>query len=245
MSPSTAVERRGRVAVLTLGRPDAGNRITTQMALEVASAFESMRDDPAVGACLVTGQGDAFCLGGDFHGEGATPESRSMYADALTAMDRAMCGFGKPLVAAVNGDAHAGGFALVVACDLAVMAEHATLGLPEAARGLFPFIATAIVRDALPKKVFFDLVYNARLMAAAEARSLRLVNEIAPRGAVLDVALAAAERASAHDPAIVRLGRSLYYDTRNAGPDEAFERARIALDAALERYAAAAAKRLD
>ena len=81
-----------------------------------------------------------------------------------------MARLGKPLIAAVNGDAHAGGFSVVIGCDLAVAADDATLGLPEAANGLFPFIALAIVKDALPKKVLFDLIYNARLMSADEAR---------------------------------------------------------------------------
>ncbi len=215
------------------------------MAKEITALLESARDDPGIGACVVTGQGEAFCLGGDFHGEGATAASRATYSDALTAMDWAMCSLGKPLVAAVNGNAHAGGFGLVVACDIAVMSKDATLGLPEAARGLFPFIATAIVRDALPKKVFFDIVYNARLMDAQEALSLRLVNEVVAPGSVLETAIAAAEKASSYDPAIVRLGRDLYYDTRNATPEQAFERARSALARALEAYVAAGSKRLD
>ena len=92
-------------------------------------------------------------------------------------MAHAMARLGKPLIAAVNGNAHAGGFSLVVACDMAVVADDATLGLPEVAKGLFPFLALAIVKDALPKKVLFDVVYRARLMDAAEAKSLHLVNE--------------------------------------------------------------------
>src|SRR5437868_264283 len=97
-----------------------------------------------------------------------SPSARSGSArermHALLVMDDAMTRLGKPLVAAVNGPAHAGGLGVMVACDLAVAADDATLGLPEAAAGLFPFIALATVRDALPKKVLFDLIYRARLM---------------------------------------------------------------------------------
>ena len=148
-------------------------------------------------------------------------------------MAQAMARLGKPLIAAINGNAHAGGFSLVVACDLAVVAEDATLGLPEAAKGLFPFLALAIVKDALPKKVLFDIVYRARLMNAAEARALHLVNEIAPRGAVLERAIAIAEQASAHNPDIIRLGRDLYYNMRGMSPAQALEESRFALAAAL------------
>lgn len=226
--------RRGRVLVLTLKRSGSGNRITTQMADEVASALQEARRDPGLGACVITGHGDVFCLGGDYPSAGPTAAGRAAYATALIRMDEAMFRLGKPLVAAVNGDAHAGGFSVVAGCDLAVMADDATLGLPEAAKGLFPFIALAIVKDALPKKLLFDIVYNARPMDAREARALHLVNEVVARAAVLDKALDAAEKASAHDPQMLRLGRDLYYGMRGAEPDAAMEQARIALAAALE-----------
>jgi enoyl-CoA hydratase/carnithine racemase len=144
-----------------------------------------------------------------------------------------MASLGKPLVAAVNGDAHAGGFSVVIGCDLAVVAADATLGLPEAAKGLFPFIALAIVKDALPKKVLFDLIYNARLMSAQEACDLHVVNEVVPRAAVLERAIEVAEQAARHNPQIVTLGRDLYYRTRGLKPDEASEESRLALLAAL------------
>ena len=139
------------VAVLTLNRPEHGNRLTTALAAELAGVLRSARDDATIGACVLTGAGDVFCLGGDYRGAGPTDEGRAAYADALLDMDDAMAQLGKPLVAAVNGNAHAGGFAVMVACDLAVAANDATFGLPEAANGLFPFIALATVRDALPK----------------------------------------------------------------------------------------------
>ena len=89
-----------------------------------------------------------------------------------------MARLGKPLIAAVNGDAHAGGFGVVVACDLAVAADDATLGLPEAAKGLFPFIALAIVRDALPKKVLFDLDLLGAPHGCGRGVAMQIVNEV-------------------------------------------------------------------
>jgi enoyl-CoA hydratase/carnithine racemase len=113
------------------------------------------------------------------------------------------------------------------------VAEDATLGLPEAAKGLFPFLALAVVKDALPKKVLFDIVYRARLMDAAEARALHLVNEIVPRGGVLERAIAIAEQASAYNQDILRLGRDLYYNMRGLSSAQALEESRFALAAAL------------
>jgi enoyl-CoA hydratase/carnithine racemase len=227
------VTRRENVAVLTLNRPDAGNRLTTSLANEIAQTLEAARPDDSLRACVLTGTGDVFCLGGDYQGAGPTTAGREAYAQALLRMDRAMAALGKPLVAAVNGDAHAGGFSVVAACDLAVAAAHATFGLPEAARGLFPFIALAIVKDALPKKVLFDLVYSARLMPAAEALSLHLVNEITDRGTVLERALERARQAGAHRAEVVALGRDLYYALRGVGAEQSLDAAERALLAAL------------
>lgn len=228
------VTRREQVAVLTLNRPATGNRLTTALADEIARTLEAARSDDAIAACVLTGAGDVFCLGGDYQGAGPTAVGRQAYARALLRMDRAMAALGKPLVAAVNGNAHAGGFSVVAACDLAVAAAHATFGLPEAARGLFPFIALAIVKDTLPKKVFFDLVYTARLMPAAEALALHLVNEITDAAHVLEHAVERARQAGGHRRAIVALGRDLYYSLRGVEADESLDRAEQALLAALQ-----------
>ena len=227
------VTRRGRIAVLTMDRPENGNRVSQQMGEEIAAALEQARRDPEVGACVITGRGDVFCLGGDWQGAGAGTAGRMEFARAFIDMHHAFARLGKPLIAAVNGDAHAGGFSILVACDLAVVADDATLGLPEAANGLFPFLALAVVKDALPKKLLFDIVYNARLMQPQEARALSLINEIVPRAAVLDRAVAMAEKASSTDANILMLGRDLYYGMRGVGPYEALDHSRAALGAAL------------
>jgi enoyl-CoA hydratase/carnithine racemase len=227
------VTRHEHTVVLTLNRPEAGNRLTTSLATEVAVALEAARSDDTARACVLTGAGDVFCLGGDYRGAGHTRNNRQAYARALLRMDRAMAALGKPLVAAVNGAAHAG-FSVVAACDLAVAATEATFGLPEAASGLFPFIALAIVKDTLPKKVLFDLVYTARLLDSAEALSLHLVNEIADRPQLLERTLERAREAGAHRPGVIALGRDLYYAMRGLDADESLDRAERALLAALE-----------
>lgn len=231
--PQLDVSRRGRIAILTMDRPERGNRVSQQMGEELAAALEQARRDPQVGACVITGRGDVFCLGGDWQGAGAGIEGRMEFARAFMDMHHGFARLGKPLVAAVNGNAHAGGFSILVACDLAVVADDCTLGLPEAANGLFPFLALAVVRDALPKKLLFDIVYNARLMQPEEARAHALINEIAPRASVLDRAVAMAEMAARTDPNILMLGRDLYYGMRAASPAEALDHARAALGSAL------------
>lgn len=231
------VTRQGRVAVLTLKRPDSGNRVSQQMAEEITEALEHARVSAEIGACVITGHGDVFCVGGDYQGAGPTTAGRMEFARAFIDMNHAMSRLGKPLIAAVNGNAHAGGFSIVAACDIAIVADGATLGLPEAANGLFPFLALAVVKDALPKKVLFDIVYNARLMTAGQALTLHLINEIVPASSVLERALEWAERASSYQPEILMLGRDLYYSMRGVGPGEALDKSRFALGVALSAQA--------
>lgn len=233
MAPLIETERRGRVEIVRMRRPEHGNRVTQQMAEEMVAAFDAVRQSADVGACVLTGYGDVFCLGGDYWSAGKTSVGRHAFARAFIDMANAMARLGKPLIAAINGNAHAGGFSLMVACDMAIAAEDATFGLPEATKGLFPFLALAIVKDALPKKVLFDIVYRARLMDAAEAKALHLINEAVARDVVLDRAVAIAEQAGAFNPDIVRLGRDLYYNMRGLSPAQALEESGFALAAAL------------
>lgn len=228
------VEHQDGVAILRLTRPGLNNRITQQMAEDGAAALEAARGDRQVVGCVLTGHGDVFCTGGDFRGAGDASAGRLAFARAHNNLAQAMTRLGKPLVAAVNGDAHAGGFSLVTLCDLAICADSATLGLPEAAHGLFPLLALAIVKDSLPQKVFFDIVYRARVLSAHEAQALHLVNDVVPRGEVLTRAVALAASTRHFNPDIIGIGRDLYYSTRCMTPQDANEQARFALVAALK-----------
>ena len=234
LAGTVEVRRQDGIAILTLTRPTANNRITRQMAEAGVAALEEARRDRSITGCVLTGDGDVFCTGGDYRGAGSSSADRLEFARAHNDLAQAASRLGKPLVAAINGDAHAGGFSLIALCDLAVCADDATLGLPEAAHGLFPLLALAIVKDSLPQKVFFDLVYRARLLNAGEARALNLVNEVVPKPRVLERAIELAASTRHANPDIISIGRDLYYDTRGATPHDANERARFALMAALK-----------
>jgi enoyl-CoA hydratase/carnithine racemase len=230
------VTQHGRVTVLTMTRPQASNRITQTMAEELIAALDAARRNSFVAGCVLTGHGDVFCLGGDFEGAGRSTAGRMEFGRAHIDLLNEMTRLGKPLVAAVNGDAHAGGFGLVVACDMAFVADDATMGLPEADRGLFPFLALAVVRDALPKKVLFEIIYSARLIGAQEACALHLANAAIARDAVLLRAIEAVERACGGNPDVLALGRDLYYAARGVSPAEALDKSRFALVAALSAW---------
>jgi enoyl-CoA hydratase/carnithine racemase len=227
------VNQQGRVMVLTMTRPDSGNRITQSMAEELTAALAAARRDDAIAGCVLTGRGNIFCLGGDYQSAGRSTAGRMAFGRSHVDLFNEAARLGKPLVAAVNGDAHAGGFSLVVACDMAFVAEDATLGLPETLHGLFPFLALAIARDALPKKVLFDIIYNARLLGAREACALHLANAALARDAVLPRSIEVVERAARGNPQVLALGRDLYYAMRGLTPAAALDKSRIALVSAL------------
>jgi enoyl-CoA hydratase/carnithine racemase len=227
------VTKQGRVTVLTLRRPEAGNRLTQSMAESMTAALAAARRDQRVVGCVLTGHGKVFCLGGDYQAAGPTAAGRMEFGRAHIDLFNEVARLGKPLIAAVNGDAHAGGCALLVACDMAYIAEDATVGLPERVQGLWPFLALAVARQALPKKVLFEIIYHARLLSAQQACALHLANAVMAREVVLPSAIAAVERAAHGNPAVLALGRDLYYAMRGLSPAAALDASSFALFAAL------------
>jgi enoyl-CoA hydratase/carnithine racemase len=227
------VTRRGAVAVLTMVRPTAGNRFTEKMGVEIIAALDRIRRDDDVHGCVLTGHDDVFCLGGDYRGAGTGIQGRMDFARAHIDVFHAMSRLGKPLIGAVNGNAHAGGFALLLACDMAYIVPDATVGLPEVVHGLFPLLALALARDAMPKKRLFEIVYESKLLSADEAVLLGLANAIVSREDVVGRACATVERVTAGNRAVLMIGRDLYHGMRGATPEQALDQARFALGAAL------------
>jgi len=199
-----------RVLVLTLNRPETGNRISRPLARELVAALDEAEESREVGAVVITGSGDRFCIGGDHSDSGSAPEAIQAFAEAFGGLNRRVQTLGKPVLAAVNGDAHAGGFSLLSCCDIAVMSETATLALPELQHGLFPILAMATVQRIMGRKLFFELVYEGRRLSAQEARDAWLVNEVASPDKVLARAVERARKV-AEAPAIpLKLGRQGY-----------------------------------
>ncbi len=188
-------EVRGRVAYVTIDRPEVYNALHPPANREMREAFSEFRDDPETLVAIVTGAGDrAFCAGNDlkYHAEKIRPGE--VYPGADTApFGGITSGFTcwKPIIAAVNGYAVGGGFELALACDVIVAAESAKLGLPEPRVGV---VSTAggvhrMSRQA-PTKIAMGLLLTGRQFTAAEGHRWGLVNEVVPDGE----AMTAAER---------------------------------------------------
>ncbi|HEV3188474.1 MAG TPA: crotonase/enoyl-CoA hydratase family protein [Acidimicrobiales bacterium] len=200
-------ERRGHVELLTINRPEARNAINRATAIALSDALDECETDDDVWVVVLTGAGDkAFSAGMDLKAfaTGEFPITDKGFG-GLTKRD-----FPKPLIAAANGSALAGGFEMMISCDMVVAADHAMFGIPEASRGL---VAGAGGLIRLPKRVpltiAFEMALTADPISAARAYELGLVNHVVHGDVVLDVAIALAERIAKNAPLAVRTSKDV------------------------------------
>jgi enoyl-CoA hydratase/carnithine racemase len=210
MADEVLRERRGHIEILTINRPEARNAINGAVSRAMSSIMDELGDDGDCWVVILTGSGDkAFSAGMDLKafssGEGGDIMGASGGFGGLT--QRA---FPKPLIAAVNGSALAGGLEIMLSCDLVVAAEHAMFGIPEAKRGLIAG-AGGLIRlpKRLPIAVAYELAMTGDPIDAARAYALGLVNLVVPAASVLDEAVALAERIAANAPLAVRYSKSV------------------------------------
>ena len=188
------LDRRDQVAVVTLSRPEKRNALSIELRTELAEAFAALSADDDVGCIVLTGAGSAFCSGMDTSEFGGDRAHRERLVETSTVAFQAVGDCPRPVVAAVNGPALAGGFALSLLCDLRIAGRAATFGYPELPRGIPPSYAAA--RAVLPATVAKELCLTGRVVEAPEAQRLGIVREVAS-GDVLERAVSLAERIAA------------------------------------------------
>jgi enoyl-CoA hydratase len=181
------VERNGDVALVTLNRPEKRNALSIELRLEIADAFDEIVADKSVACAVLTGAGTAFCSGMDRTQFGGDRRNRERLAESSFAAFNAVGSCPKPVVAAVNGPAVAGGFALALLCDLRVASESARLGFPELPAGIPPAYAAA--RAALGAGLARELCLTGRMLDADEALRRGVVSDVHPEGELLHKAL--------------------------------------------------------
>jgi enoyl-CoA hydratase/carnithine racemase len=174
-----SIEHTGDVAVVTLRRPEKRNALSIDLRIELADAFKHLSEDDGVGCVILTGAGPAFCAGMDTDQFGGSLENRKQLVETSTLAFEAVGNCKRPVVAAVNGPALAGGFALALLCDLRVAHDSATFGYPELPRGIPPSYAAA--RAVLPATVAQELCLTGRLVRAREAQRMGIVREVVAR----------------------------------------------------------------
>jgi enoyl-CoA hydratase len=211
MAGLLSLERREEVAVVTLQRPEKRNALSIDLRVELTDAFGALGEDPEVGAIVLTGAPPAFCAGMDTSEFGGDLAHRERLVQTSIGSFRSVGSCPKPVVAAVNGPAVAGGFALALLCDLRLAAEEASFGFPELPRGIPPSYAAA--RAALPAHVAAELTLTGRLLDAAGAQRMGIVGAIHPAGELMARAVELAGRiASAPREATTQTKRRILMD---------------------------------
>jgi enoyl-CoA hydratase len=196
-SENIIVERRGRVGIVRLNRPQALNALNVALMDELLGAVEAFDADAGVGCILITGSDKAFAAGADIK-EMADKTYIDIFRSDYTADYERLTRVRKPVIAAVAGFALGGGCELAMMCDFIIAADNAKFGQPEIKLGIIPGIGgTQRLTRAVGKAKAMDLILTGRMMDAAEAERSGLVARVVPAASLMEEAMKVAETISA------------------------------------------------
>jgi len=221
-------EDRGAVRIVTMNRPEKRNALNTALTVGLLGALRAADADDSVGALVLTGAGQAFCAGADLAElkDLQDPKAAEQRAELTMQLHLLFSKIRLPIVTAINGPAMGGGAGLAIAGEIALMAESATLGYPEAKHGIVAAIVMAnLVRQA-GRKAAFELVSLGEPIGADRALQLGLVNRVVPGKRLLREAIKLAEKlAQVQRPAMVETKR-LFHQVADLPLEAALRRAR-------------------
>ncbi len=209
---------------LILNRPEVRNALNNELRQALLSELSESENDSSVRALVLSGSGKAFCSGLDLSdlqsiSQRSTEENRHDSAQ-LAELFKRIYTFPKPIIAALNGHAIAGGAGLASVCDVVVMSETAKLGYTEARIGFVAALVAVFLLRQVGEKHTRDLLLSARLISANEARHMGLVNHITAPEKVLDHALELAMQITANAPSSLAMTKSLLADLPGMGLSE-------------------------
>jgi enoyl-CoA hydratase/carnithine racemase len=208
--------REGRVATITLDRPDKRNALSTALVDALRTAIAAAAGDEGVGAIVLAGAGPGFCAGADLNEFEGVPGDTGALAQRRTertaALLEAIASMRMPIVAAVHGPTVGAGASLALACDLVVMAESARFVYPEARHGMVgALVLTSLVAHAGLKTAFEALAFGEPIDAATALR-LRMVNRVVPDADLAAEARSLARRLGDLDPQVIGSTKALLRD---------------------------------
>lgn len=222
MTPEVLVTQEDGIQIITINRPESRNAMTLAAATAIAAALDELddRDDLRIG--ILTGAGGTFCAGMDLKGflRGERPSLPGRGFGGLTRKPPR-----KPLIAAVEGYALAGGFELVLACDLVVAAESAQFGVPEVKRGLAA-TAGGLVRlpRQLPYRIALELALTGDMFPAKRAHEYGLINRLTPTGEALAEARRLAQTIAANGPLSVAASKRVIVESQDWSSEEVWDK---------------------
>lgn len=219
-SSAVLTERRGRTLVITINRPEARNAVNGDVAQQLEAAVDELENDIDLWSGVLTGAGETFSAGADLKvissGGGAELTTARGNFAGYVRRERT-----KPIIAAVNGAALAGGCEIALASDLIVAAEGVKMGLPEVKRSLMA-VAGALVHlpDVIGEKLALEMAMTGEPVAVERLHQIGFVSRVVPAGEVLDAALDLAETINANAPLAVRASRAVVLANRDRTPEE-------------------------
>jgi enoyl-CoA hydratase len=225
--PHALIERRGHVLIVTMNRPQARNALSGPMMALMREAWDQTDADPDIRVAVLTGAGGAFCAGADLKAMTAAHPGDSFRQGGLdlSVIDALLKGrrLRKPLIAAVEGPAIAGGTEILQATDIRIAAQSARFGISEARWGLFPLGGSAVrlVRQ-IPYAIAADLLLTGRHISADEALRIGLIGDVVPDGRALARALEVADQIAANGPLAVQAILRTIRETEGMAENEAF-----------------------
>lgn len=210
------------ILTVTLNRPKARNAANKALAEGVAAAMDKLDSDDSLRVAILTGAGGTFCSGMDLKAfvTGETPniEGRG-FAGLTEASPR------KPLIAAIEGYALAGGLELAISCDLIVAADDAKFGIPEVKRGLAAAAGGLIkLPRQIPKRLAMELALTGDFISAQRAYDIGLINEVVPAGTALDAAKALAAKIVANGPLAVAISKQIVLQSEDWSAEEMWQK---------------------
>ncbi|MFI5612150.1 crotonase/enoyl-CoA hydratase family protein [Amycolatopsis sp. NPDC051903] len=226
--PHALVSVEGQTLVVTMNRPEARNALTGEMLAIMTEAWDRVDTDDSIRSCVLTGAGGAFCAGADLKSMSRNAPSRAFASGSFdpSRIDGLLKGrrLTKPLLAAVEGPAIAGGTEILQATDIRVAGTSARFGVSEARWGLFPMGGSAVrLARQIPYTLAADLLLTGRHLTAAEALSAGLIGHVVPDGTALSRALELAALVNANGPLAVRAILRTLRDTEGLPENDAFK----------------------
>jgi enoyl-CoA hydratase len=226
-APHCLVEQHGHVLVVTMNRPEARNALSGEMIAIMTEAWDRVDADDDIRVAILTGAGGAFCAGADLKAMTSKHPGDQFAGGTFdpTRIDGLLKGrrLAKPLIAAVEGPAIAGGTEILQATDIRVAGESAKFGVSEARWGLFPLGGSAVrlVRQ-IPYTLAAEILLTGRHLSAREALDMGLIGHVVPDGQALARAMELAETVAANGPLAVRAMLQTIRDTEGMPENDAF-----------------------
>ncbi len=219
---------RGRVGLLTLNRPEARNGLNSALLAQLDGGLRDMAADAGIGVIVLAANGPSFCAGGDLKEAATETEFWTQYDRAGQSMrvHELLPRLPKPVIAAVDGHAVAGGCALAMSCDLVIASDRAKFGYPEVGKGLVAAMAMVSLSRVVGRRQALDLLFSARIVDADEALRLGMVNRVVPHERLMDEVLAYATDMASKSAAALRVTKDLYRQVQEVDYDRALAYAR-------------------